>query len=79
MIQRKSRWSDPPVIIAALAVLNGGYWQYQAIGRADNAALVKQVSDNTTAIALIRQQLDINKANRDRQIEEIMARLPNRR
>jgi len=69
VIAKKSRWSDPPVIIAALAVLNGGYWQYRAFGAADQKAEAELTRKVDRLEAIISDRLpEINE--RLRRIED---------
>ena len=77
MITKRSRWSDPAIIVAALAVVNGGYWQYRAMGRADSdsiaaasASLTKQVADNER----VTDRLDIRLTEHERRLDRLERR-----
>ncbi len=77
MTEKRSRWSDPAIIVAVLAVLNGGYWQYKAMGRADSdalaaarAVLAKQVAEDSVNIRVHETRLD----DHDRQLDRLERR-----
>ena len=81
MITKKSRWSDPAIIIAALAVLNGGFWQYRAMGRADEGAalaaqatLAKQVADTAAALNNLQYRVEVNKNEIDARLDRLERR-----
>lgn len=75
MTVKSSQWNSPVLWLAVFSLGWNVYWSVAAVSHTDNTALVKQVTENTIAISNIQLRLDLNKARRDEQLHEIIARL----